>query len=55
MELGLYTFADLGPEIDPAQRLRNPTVGRPRRSALPAPGFACCRVVAISSQDHGKG
>jgi probable LLM family oxidoreductase len=23
LELGLYTFADLGPEIDPAQRLRN--------------------------------
>ncbi len=23
MELGLYTFADVGPEIDPAQRLRN--------------------------------
>ena len=23
MELGLYTFADLGPETDPAQRLRN--------------------------------
>src|ERR687893_757407 len=24
MELGLYTFADVGPGIDPAQRLRNP-------------------------------
>src|SRR5215212_10287308 len=23
MELGLYTFADVGPEIDPARRLRN--------------------------------
>src|SRR5919112_1464410 len=23
MELGLYTFADVGPQIDPAQRLRN--------------------------------
>ncbi len=23
MELGLYTFADVGPEIDQAQRLRN--------------------------------
>jgi probable LLM family oxidoreductase len=23
MELGLYTFADIGPQIDPAQRLRN--------------------------------
>ena len=23
MELGLYTFADVGPEIGPAQRLRN--------------------------------
>ena len=23
LELGLYTFADVGPEIDPAQRLRN--------------------------------
>src|ERR671938_1567858 len=23
LELGLYTFADRGPEIDPAQRLRN--------------------------------
>ncbi len=23
MELGLLTFADLGPEIDPAQRLHN--------------------------------
>src|ERR687893_2798060 len=23
MELGLYTFADVGPGIDPAQRLRN--------------------------------
>jgi probable LLM family oxidoreductase len=23
LELGLYTFADLGPEIDPAQRMRN--------------------------------
>ena len=23
MELGLYTFADVGPEVDPAQRLHN--------------------------------
>ncbi len=23
MELGLYTFADVGPEIEPARRLRN--------------------------------
>jgi alkanesulfonate monooxygenase SsuD/methylene tetrahydromethanopterin reductase-like flavin-dependent oxidoreductase (luciferase family) len=23
MELGLYTFADVGPGIDPARRLRN--------------------------------
>src|SRR5215204_4243598 len=23
MELGLYTFADVGPEIDPARRLHN--------------------------------
>src|SRR3712207_8656791 len=23
LELGLYTFADVGPEIDPARRLRN--------------------------------
>ena len=23
MEFGLYTFADVGPEIDPARRLRN--------------------------------
>src|SRR5919107_956748 len=23
MELGLYTFADVGPQIDPAQRVRN--------------------------------